>query len=197
MTAITDDQLSAKELRDAAYHEAGHKALYQRFGGAGDAVVWKNEGGSPDERAWLGQFRPRTCPEAMHKAASLHGFTTPKLPTNWRVFYGMAGLLAEIIWSDETDDVGVIADMVCERIYSGDASASDLGSMGISDIDNPGLSYKVIEKAARLLLQEWAAVQKEAEYLISRVPSSCSSFSRSRLDDRERQSTSRRSAPVA
>jgi len=46
---FTDDRLVARELRDAAYHEAGHKALYEYFGGAGDAVVWRNESRNPGE----------------------------------------------------------------------------------------------------------------------------------------------------
>ncbi len=42
MIQFTEEQIAARELRNAAYHEAGHKMLYERFGGAGDAVVWKN-----------------------------------------------------------------------------------------------------------------------------------------------------------
>jgi hypothetical protein len=39
MIYSTDEEISARELRSAAYHEAGHKILHERFGGAGDAVV--------------------------------------------------------------------------------------------------------------------------------------------------------------
>ncbi|RQR51265.1 hypothetical protein DIE21_15150 [Burkholderia sp. Bp9140] len=106
MVDFTEEQIAARELRNAAYHEAGHKMLYERFGGAGDAVVWKNESGNPDESAWLGQFRPRTCPEEMHKVALNHGFAAPELPANWKMLVGMAGLLAEEILSGETDDTG-------------------------------------------------------------------------------------------
>ncbi|MEN8516212.1 hypothetical protein [Burkholderia sp. RS02] len=103
MIDYTEEQIAARELRNTAYHEAGHKLLYERFGGAGDAVVWKNESGNSEECAWLGQFRPRTCPEEMHKVALKHGFAVPELPANWKMLVGMSGLLAEEILSGEPD----------------------------------------------------------------------------------------------
>jgi hypothetical protein len=90
MVDLTDEQIAARELRKAAYHEAGRKMPYERFGGAGDAVVWKNESGNPEETAWLGQFRPRTCPEEMRKTALNHRFSAPELPANWKILVGMA-----------------------------------------------------------------------------------------------------------
>lgn len=51
MLDVTDEQITPNELRIAAYHEAGHKMLYERFGGAGDAVVWRNQSGNPEETA--------------------------------------------------------------------------------------------------------------------------------------------------
>ena len=166
MIDFTDEQIDARELRNAAYHEAGHKMLYERFGGAGDAVVWKNESGNPEETAWFGQFRPRTCPEVMRKTALDHGFAAPELPANWRILAGLAGLLAEDILSGETDDGGAMVDTLFFRISNGDASASDLAQMSVTDIDNCGLSYEVAEEAVRLLREGWPSVQEEAEYSI-------------------------------
>lgn len=176
MIDFTDEQIATKELRNAAYHEAGHKMLYEHFGGAGDAVVWKNQSGNPEETAWLGQFRPRTCPEAMRKIARTQGLITPELPANWRVLVGMAGLLAEDILSDETDDVGAMADTLFFRIWNGEASASDLALMNITDIDSCAPSYEVVEECVRLLREGWSDVQREAEYLIaaSSVNATCS-----------------------
>ena len=57
--------MTAEELPDAAYYEVGHKTFYEHLGGAGDAVVRRNESKNPDEKTWLGQFRPRMCPEAV------------------------------------------------------------------------------------------------------------------------------------
>lgn len=163
---FTDEQIAARELRDVAYHEAGHKMLYRRFGGDGDAVVWENESRNPEEKMWLGQFLPRTCPEMERRLALMRGATLPELPANWRVLVGMAGLLAEEILSGETDDAGAMVDTVFFRISFGEASTSDLAQMGITDIDSCELDYEVGEEAVRLLREEWAAVQDEAEYLI-------------------------------
>ena len=167
MNDIAEDQLAIVELRNAAYHEAGHKVLYERFGGAGDAVVWKNQSGNPEEAAWLGHFRPRTCPETIHAIAKAQGFIGAELPANWKVLYGMAGLLAETIVSGETDDAGVMADMLFCRIWTGAASSSDVALMNVTDLDCSSLSHEVVEVCVRLLREEWVEVQREAEYLIA------------------------------
>ncbi|HDR8860312.1 TPA: hypothetical protein QDA74_004670 [Burkholderia territorii] len=54
MIDFTEEQIVAREIRNAAYHEAGYKMLYGRFDGAGDAVVWKNGSGNPKESALRG-----------------------------------------------------------------------------------------------------------------------------------------------
>ncbi|WP_157779562.1 hypothetical protein [Cupriavidus pauculus] len=167
LAVLAEEQIAAKELRNAAYHEAGHKVLWEHFGGAGDAVIWKNQSGNIGQVAWLGQFRPRICPENMHKIAIGQGFFTPELPANWKVLVGMAGLLAEAILSGETDDDGAMADILFARIWSGDASDSDLTFMGITDIDSCALTYEVVEECVCLLREKWADVQREAGYLIA------------------------------
>ena len=134
MIDFTDELTVATELRDAAYREAGHKTLYEYFGGAGDAIVWRSESGNPDERAWLGQFRPRMCPEANRNAAAASGFEVQGPPDNWKILVGIAGMLAEEILNAETDDVSATADNVLFRIRNGEASASDLAQMSVVDI---------------------------------------------------------------
>ena len=59
-----------------------------------------------------------------------------------------------------------MADTLFFRISNGDASASDLAQIRVTDIDNCGLSYEVDEEAVRLLREGWPVVQQEAEYLI-------------------------------
>lgn len=140
--------------------------VYEQFGGAGDAVVWRNESGNLEERAWRGQFRPRTCPQEMRAIALASGFSVPDLPANWRALVGIAGLVAEEILRDGTDDAGVIADALHQRIWDGEASASDLAMMGITDIENYDLSDELVERATRILRDQWEAVLLEAEYLI-------------------------------
>jgi hypothetical protein len=63
-------------------------------------------------------------------------------------------------------DVSAMANNIFFRIYNGEASASDLAQMGVVDTDSCELSYEVVEEAVRLLRQEWAVVQQEAECLI-------------------------------
>ncbi|WP_232490751.1 hypothetical protein [Burkholderia contaminans] len=140
MIDFTEEQIAAREPRNTAYHEAGHKMLYERFGGAGDPVVWKNDSGNPDESAWFGQFRPRTCPEVMRAIALNHGFAAPELPANWKMLVGMAGLLAEEILSGETEDTGAMADSLVLKISFGEASASDLALMvSRGGVKEPGM----------------------------------------------------------
>ena len=166
MIELTEKQIAARELHNAAYHEAGHKVAYERFGGAGDAVVWRNMSGNLEEAAWRGQFRPRTCPEQMRAIALASGFSAPDLPEDWKVLVGIAGLVAEEILRDDTDDAGAIADAVHLKISDGEASASDLAMMGITDIASFELGYEVVADAMRILRQVWSTVQREADYLI-------------------------------
>ncbi|MGF6298202.1 MULTISPECIES: hypothetical protein [Paraburkholderia] len=128
--------------------------------------MWKSDSWNPDEVAWLGQFRTRTCPEVMRAAALSSGIPFPDLPANWKVLYGIAGLVAEEVLGGETDDAGVIADAVRYKISNGEASATDLAATGITDIDDYQLDDDVVEEAVRMLRQEWTGVKQEVEYLI-------------------------------
>jgi len=166
MFEITEDQLAMRELRMAAYHEAGHKAMYHRFGGVGDAVVLKSLNRSPDETAWHGQFRPRNCPQIMRDIAIRHGMPATDLPDNWRALYGMAGLVAEEILHGETD-LEFIAGALDVKIACNQVSASDLESMGITNIVDFDLNSDEVEQAWRYLIEDWSLVQEEAEYLIA------------------------------
>lgn len=174
MFELTEDQLAMRELLLAAYHEAGHKAIYHRFGGAGDAVVCKRWNRGPDEKAWTGQFRPRTCPQTMHDIATRHGMPAADLPENWRTLYGMAGLVAEEILHGETapDFVAAAVDI---KIAYGEVSASDLKSMEITNIADFELDSTEVEQTCRFLLEDWSVVQEEAEYLIAEALQSTAS----------------------
>jgi hypothetical protein len=168
MDYYSEEQIALRELRQAAYHEAGHKMICERFGGAGDAVIWRNENRAPDEAAWRGQFRMYACPEVMHRAWGAIQIQAAPLPVNWKVLYGMAGLLAEELLSGDTDDdTEVITYDVYMRISRGEASSSDLSEMGIQDIRDFDLSYEVVGEGLRLLREMWAKVEAEAEWLIA------------------------------
>lgn len=166
MPALTQDQIADDDLRKAAYHEAGHKIIYELFGGAGDAVVWKNESGNPDEMAWLGQFRPRTCVEQMHEIWARAGLDVSPLPLNWRAMYGMAGVVAEQILRGETE-VEFIAGNLYLRICCDEISATDLASIGVTDVDDFEVDIEGVEQCVLHLLEHWLQVKQEAEYLIA------------------------------
>jgi hypothetical protein len=79
---------------------------------------------------------------------------------------GIAALVAEEVLSGETDDAGVVADVVRYKISDGEASATDLAAMGITDIANCQLSDEVVEVSVRMLQEGWLVVKREAEQLI-------------------------------
>ncbi|KXU89818.1 hypothetical protein CI15_06425 [Paraburkholderia monticola] len=166
MFELNEQAIAAWELRSAAYHEAAHKLVYERFGGAGEAQVWKNESGHPGERAWLGQFRPLACPEQLRTAAQAFGHTVIGLPPKWKELVGVAGLVAEEMLRGDADDVDEIVEALLNVISEGAASTSDLKLMGITDIVNGELSYEVVEEAVRILRDGWQIVREEAQYLI-------------------------------
>lgn len=168
MIEFSEEEISARELRGAAYHEAGHKIIHARFGGSGYAVVWRNPSGNADERAWLGQYRSWTCPEKLREAPAHNGRLLPPLPSNWKALFGMAGLVAEQIMDGQTDSI-IVRDALDLQIYCGDGSVSDLASMGITDIENFELDTETVTQAVQYLLEDWWLVKEEAEYLIEQA----------------------------
>lgn len=107
----------------------------------------------------------------MHDAIVRSGYTPAELPGNWRVLYGMAGLVAEEILRGETNDPEVITQDICVRIWMGEASASDMESMNITDTDDFELNSDEVTQAWRYLLEDWKKVQQEASYLIAEAAS--------------------------
>lgn len=156
------------DLRCAAYHEAGHAVMLQRFGGEGNALVWKNFSGDPNESQWCGQFRWWVCPEARRKNAASLGLPPIAVPNNWEILVASAGLVAEEIAAG-IHDPRWVSENVNSRILTDQASATDLRSMGITDIYNFDAHWidRNVRQSCRYLLQDWALVQDEAEYLIS------------------------------
>lgn len=94
--------------------------------------------------------RPLTCPGGVRTIALACGVSVPDLPENWKVLVSIVGLVAEEFLSDDADDADAIADALLFKIWIGEAFASDLALIGITDIGNCELSYQVIEEAARI-----------------------------------------------
>lgn len=169
---LSDEQylkeLEMKDLRTTAFHEAGHKIIYHRFGGSGNAVIWKNpNGGGLEELYWLGHFQPHTCPQVLYEAHKRSGYSMGfKLPKNWRRLVGLAGVVSEEIMRGETDEPWIVAEDIDSRISAGQMSASDLEYMGITDLENYALNTADVEQVWRYLLEDWSSVEREAQYLI-------------------------------
>ncbi|RQR51266.1 hypothetical protein DIE21_15155 [Burkholderia sp. Bp9140] len=64
-----------------------------------------------------------------------------------------------------------MADSLVLKISLGEASASDLALMGVTDIDGCELSYGVVDEVVRMLHEGWSVVQEEAEYLMKSAAS--------------------------
>lgn len=168
MNNLIEDQIGMRELREAAYHEAGHLILLRRFGGVGAAAVWENLGGNPDEKPWRGQCVTYICPPLKREQAKHLGLRAiPYLPKDWCVQWAAAGLIAEEIL-DGINDPRWAAERVHARIDMEDASATDLQYMGIPDIYNYDMASldRSVKKAYRYLVKDWPLVQREAERLI-------------------------------
>lgn len=163
---LTKELMEMNELREAAFHEAGHKVMCELLGGHGKAAVWKNVPGNPEEKAWRGHFRTQGCPQQQHELRKGQKIYTFDLPPNWRALIGVAGAVAEEIFRKDADDVDLIADAIDSRIFCDEMSATDLASMGIADIWNFNLNRGDVEEAWRYLKLDWFRVQAEAEYLI-------------------------------
>jgi hypothetical protein len=153
-----------------AIHEAGHKILYERFGGSGEAVITKKRDGKGGEVIWGGQFRMAGDLALTREILQKHGIDPGiELPKNWEVLVGMAGLVAEEIFRGENDDPLFIADEIRERIMGGEVSDTDLQFMRIEDISAFELTYTDVELVWRYLKEDWELVEEEAGILIEEV----------------------------
>jgi hypothetical protein len=167
MNKLIEDQIASRELRDAAYHEAGHLILLQRFGGYGAAAVWKKPSSNPDEKRC--NCITYVCPQLKREQAKHLGLRAmPSLPKDWRVQWAAAGLIAEEIL-DGINDPRWAAERVHTRIYMHEGSDTDLENMGITDILNYDMRLidRSVKQAYRYLIKDWSLVQQEAERLIA------------------------------
>lgn len=162
---LTENQY-LNALRATAFHEAGHKYVCRRFGGDGDILITKNKSESLDECAWSGHFEGRIFPNGLYDHS---GELVGALPANWKVLFGMAGLVAEALLDEELLAGGVdLADNIWElvefKIWAGEASATDLDFMGISDTDDVALNFDDVEQTVKYLAEGWERVVSDAEY---------------------------------
>mgnify|MGYP003383763790 CR=1 FL=1 len=156
-TEAVEIAIASRELRKACVHEAGHLVVLQSFGGIGHARVWSaGADRGQDETAWRGACYTNAEPGTV-KFPRWHRskFGILRAPAKWKVYLGLAGLIAEAIADGETD-----ADDVVERIsfsfFMGEVSSSDAASIG------ERWRLHDVRRTMALLIERWNKVCFEA-----------------------------------
>lgn len=155
-------EISAREKRMTAIHEAGHLVILQRFGGIGQAFVWPNTSGRMDEKAWRGTCTMFAAPDKIDYSKVPVKYR-PKTSKKWLMFYALAGLAAERIVEDREE----AADALFNYLFDGeDISESDRRDIG------EHVSYHDCKRMVAMLVEEWPRVLEKAERLME-FPEEC------------------------
>lgn len=149
--ARTQAEISDIELTRVSFHEAGHLVILNAFGGIGSAHIWRNESGDPTEKAWLGHVRMYAKPGELR--------TIAKVPGRWRIMFGMAGYVAESIYSGDTDPGGLFDSLADDLDYD-ELSPTDRAAIGSK------WNYSDVSTTLELLQSRWDQVLLEANNLI-------------------------------
>lgn len=191
LTSDQEVEVAARELRRAAYHEAAHKVLCERFGGSGYVSLWRNDAErvQAGECAWRGRFHVVVFPWQANEERKAQGVKQVRLPEWSREYICMAGMLAEIHLDDIDNqarygsrdakngwlnDAGFIADELREMIARGEASETDLRGIGVGTLENEdgeieivGWRNRLVLTGIRMVREEWPNIVAEAERLIA------------------------------
>ena len=174
-------EVAVRELRRAAYHEAAHKVICERFGGRAHAWVWANDAErvKEGEKAWIGRCRI-DWPWEVNAERNAAGIKQVREPVYSQEYICMAGMIAELILGDldhgteyesGTDAAWFIAYNLRSMIEDGSASETDLRGMGVSfDEDNGeivGLRNGLVLTCARMVREEWQKIVTEADRLLT------------------------------
>ncbi len=159
----TEAEVTARELEMACFHEAGHLVMLQMLGARADARVWPNPNYSPesDERAWRGQTMHYNEPgsgQGVMYPDDKH--PTPEQVMNWRVFVGLAGLVAEEIRKAEFEP-WEFEESLRDGMLAYDLSVSDAALIGDAWTESD------VEETFLKLREQWDLVVMEAEWLAS------------------------------
>lgn len=153
--------IAEREKRQAAFHEAGHSAVCLGFGGAGKAEIWRNTAQNVDagEKAWLGHFKTFAEPGTLvidDQTKQILGVLP--VPNNWRVLFGMAGLVAERI-ADGITDAEEIACSIDDAIDADEISRTDHDAIGVD------WSVSDVTTVVQLLLNRWPAIERNVTWM--------------------------------
>ena len=161
MLKLTKREVELREKKRATFHEVGHAHICRVFGGYGTPEVWRNSAKNVanGEMAWRGRFKlvaePGTIPYD-DETKQLLGILPA--PENWKVLFGLAGLVAEFMADGETCSA-VIFEGIHEKIAADEVSQTDLDFMG-SEFDEADVSM-----VANILAAGWKQVELEANTL--------------------------------
>ena len=119
--------LVEREKHTTAVHEAGHFVILTAMGGYGTARIWRNPSKALDEKAWFGQVKIYTDPAKQNLGQSYkeHFNVITPLPERWRIYFGMAGEIAECIDAGEDDIDGIF-----NHLMDSEMSETDRSNMG-------------------------------------------------------------------
>ena len=158
---FTPKAIADREKRRASIHEAAHAYVCRLYGGIGQAEVWRNtdKAVANGETAWRGRFILMAEPGT----ADMDDATKEELgilpaPGNWKVLYGMAGLVAEQIDGGESD-VDLIFEAMMLAVDLGEVSQTDLAAMG------ERLLIQDVAATITLLTTGWQIIEREAASL--------------------------------
>jgi hypothetical protein len=163
-TKIQLKRIAEREKRQAAFHEAGHAAVCSHFGGVGKPEVWSNSSQNikEGERAWRGKFEIFAEPGTVlidEETNLALGLIVLPAPENWRVLFGIAGLVAEYI-ADGVTSAEEIAYSIDDAIMMNEVSRSDLDWMG------EDWEVTDVAEVLQLLLDMWPDIERNAAWLI-------------------------------
>jgi hypothetical protein len=155
-----DVAIAEREKRRVWFHEAGHAAVCHCFGGHGLAEVWQNTAQNVDagQSAWLGHFKTFIEPGSLVVSDEIRQLMgVLPVPNNWRVLFGMAGLVAEHV-ADGITDAAEIMDSIVGALMYGDVSDTDAAAMGTE------WGVADVAKVVQILRDRWPAIERDVSW---------------------------------
>jgi hypothetical protein len=157
---MTEAELAERDLRIVAFHEAGHHVAASAYGGVSTPRVWRNAAPADGEKLWLGNTTLYVSPGAFSVPARIRREwgVIKKTPQRWAVRVGLAGFIAEEIYSGESDNEMFIN--LCYAIEAEDLSQTDRELIGYGWLESD------VAATIKLLRQRWERLQLCAAHLI-------------------------------
>ncbi len=155
----------SRDLWLVAIHEASHLVLLRKFGGVGNATLWRNAQGGLEERHWLGRVQILGAPGDVQFERGLKTQNGRiKTPLRWAAYVGLAGFIGDLIARREFDP----ADIYDSFQFAVDDDA--ISEADLSLIDGH-FTERALLKTADYVYRWWAEIEREAIWLYSAAES--------------------------